>query len=110
MAVTPIQTINVTRAIELKEATRGFNFTTFLETSITPYTDSIGNVFWLFMWLFIFVSFWIRQRKMTFPTIVALVFSSIFILMLPEEYQLYARLFIALGVFATLYTMFQERR
>ena len=108
--VAPIPTVNISHFNELRNATRYPDLLSFMEISLTPYTDVLGNLFWLFCWTMIFVAYWIRQKKMTFPTIIALVFGFVFISMLPEEYQPYVRAIIAVGVLGIIYLSFTEKR
>ena len=109
MATTPVPTLNISRYNDLKNSTRAFDFPGFLSASILPFTDIVGNLFWLFVWIIIFVAYWIRQKKMTFPTVMALIFGGVIIAMLPEEYQIYAKGLIAVGIFAVLYFLFTKR-
>jgi len=109
MTISPIPTVNVSNFNTLKNATRTFDLQTVLESALRAYTDPMGSIFWLFLWVMVVVAYWIRTRSLTLPSVIGLAFGGIIIVMLPEEYQLYGRIFITMGIVALIYLIFTKR-
>jgi len=85
------------------------SFTGIIEKSTRAYRDMIGNLFFVLFYGIIFLMMWIRQGDILIPSVIGLILGSLMIAMLPAEYHMVAVVFVAMGVFAVLYTMFKSR-
>lgn len=110
MASQPIATVNQSQYEDLRDATEALDFMPWLSATVAPYTVTLGNYFYLFLWLMVFSALWIRQGSITLPSVLGLVLGGSVIGMLPEEYRVYSIALIALGAIAVLYLIFTERR
>ena len=109
MVVSPIPTVNTTNYDLLKIELREFDLMGVLDTSTLPYTDFLGNIFWILVWGAVFIAYWIRTGNANIPSIIALICGGIFIVMIPEVWQPAVRGLIALAVLTSVYLNFVER-
>lgn len=110
MASAPVPTVNQSAYENIYEATEALDFMAWISATTGPYTATLGNYFYLFLWLMVFSALWIRQGSITLPSVLGLVLGGAVIGMLPEEYRVYSIALIALGAIAVLYLIFTERR
>jgi hypothetical protein len=85
------------------------SFTGIIEKSTHSYRDFMGNLFFVLFYGVIFLMMWIRQGNIIIPSVIGLMLGGMMIAMLPAEYHAVAVVFISMGVFAVLYTMFKSR-
>lgn len=106
---TQVTSLNTTAYNEVRNATRTYDLKTFIGGTIIPYTNVVGNVFYLFIYLVIFSMYWIAQRSITVPAVLGLITGGAVIGMLPEEYQVYAIAIITIAGGALLFKLSIER-
>lgn len=105
-----ITMLNESAYTEIRTATRSYDLKRFIGGTIMPYTNIVGNVFYLFIYLIIFSMYWIRQGSITVPSVLGLIVGGAMIGMLPEEYQTYAIAIIMIAGGALLMKLVLESR
>lgn len=73
------------------------------------YTDKVGGVFWLFLFLIPFIVSFIKQESVIIPTILGFLVSGSMFFFLPIEYQTPARSLFYISLAGILYTFFKSR-
>ena len=81
----------------------------FVESVISPYTDLLGAVFYLFVFIYSIVMQWTRQRSVLMPSVVLLTLAGIIFGLMPEDWKLYASLMVLIGVASTLWKLYKDR-
>lgn len=84
------------------------NWTALLEAIYYPYNVVFGSLAGVLIFAIPFMMGWIRQRDMTVPGIVGIIFGAFIVLMLPAAYHIVAWTFIAFSVTAVIYSLLKE--
>lgn len=85
------------------------DFVAFLSAIILPFTDSMGNVFYVFLYVLPMVLIWIRQEKALIPAGLGIIFGAFFLGFLPESWRGIMILFMILTAFGIVYSLYKER-
>lgn len=106
-----ISGLNVTWFDILTDTMGGYSpdFTQFFAALMLPFTDNLGNMFYLFVYLLPVAVIWIRQEKAILPVVLGVIFGGLLIGILPEAWQGPAILFIVLTTLGIIYSLFKER-
>jgi len=110
MTITPIPTVNPQPYNDVFNNISRMDMMGTIMASTSTYTGSIGNLFYLFIWIMVFSMYWLAQRSITLPSVMGLILGGIIISTLPESYQPVAVGLIALGGFAVIFFLYTERR
>ena len=110
MTITPIPTVNPQPYTDMLNNITALNAPGFLFASTSVYTNIVGNLFYLFIWLMIFSMYWLAQRNVTLPVVMGIILGGVLIVTLPDDYQPVAVYLIALCGFAVIYYLYTERR
>lgn len=81
----------------------------FASALVLPFTNLIGNFFYLFLYGLPLLAIWIRQEKALIPAGLGIIFGAFFLGQLPESYIGVAVLFMILTVFGIIYSLYKER-
>lgn len=85
------------------------DFEGVLSASTMPYTNIVGNVFYLIIICVPLFMLWIRQENKIIPVVLGLSLGGIFLMFMPEQYIPTAILLILISVTGILYTLFKQR-
>jgi len=110
MTITPIPTVNPQPYTDVLANITRMDMMGTIIASTGPYTVSVGNLFYLFIWLMVFSMYWLAQKNITLPAVMGIILGGVVISTLPESYQPVAVALIALGGFAVIYYLYTERR
>ena len=110
MAPTAVPTINPAPYTDLLNNISRLDAPGTLFATSLPYTNAVGNLFYLFIWLMVFSMYWLAQRNVTMPSVMGLILGGVIITTLPESYQPVAVALIALSGFAVIYYLYTERK
>ena len=110
MTVTPVPTVDPAIYNNLINNISRMDAPGILFASSGVYTNAVGNIFYLFIWLMIFSMYWLAQRNVTLPSTMGIILGGAIITTLPESYQPVAVALIALSGSAVIYFMYTERR
>jgi len=81
----------------------------FMTAVIAPFTESMGNIFFLFIYLLPFVVIWIRQEKAIVPVGLGVILGGIFLAFLPAEWIAPMILFMVLTIVGIIYSLYKDR-
>jgi len=90
----------------------GFNassFTAFFGALMLPYTTTLDDWFYIFVYVLPLAVIWVRQEKALMPVGLSVLFGGLLLSQLPASWQMPAQLFIVLTIVGLLYSMFKER-
>ncbi len=110
MVIAPIPTVDPQPYTDMLNNISALNAPGFLFASTSVYTNIVGNLFYLFIWLMIFSMYWLAQRNVTLPTVMGIILGGVIISTLPESYQPVALALIILSGSAVIYYLYTERR
>lgn len=79
------------------------------ETSTYPYTDLMGKLFYLVLFLLPFGIMWMKQQTMTIPVTLAMILGSVLIGFIPEQYKKFLILMIWLSFAVNLVSLGRDR-
>lgn len=79
------------------------------ETSTYPFTDLMGKLFYLVLFLLPFGVLWMRQQTMTIPVTLAMILGSVLIGFIPEQYKAFIILMIVMSFGVNLYLLGRDR-
>lgn len=102
--------LNETAWNETQAAIQDADFMRILDASTIPYTNIMGNIFFLMLYSLAFLAIWMRQQNVLIPSILGLIVGSILILWLPADYQIAAVGFLSIGIAGVMYSIYVERR
>lgn len=77
--------------------------------STVPFTDSIGRLFFLILFVLPFGLMWFKQQSLTIPVVLGLILGSLLIAFIPEQYKNIILVAIALSYGYNLYMITRER-
>lgn len=84
-------------------------FQEFFAALMLPFTDRLGSLFYVFVYVLPLTVIWIRQEKALIPVGLSIIFGGIMLSQLPEAWQLPAQLFIILTIVGLFYSLFKEK-
>lgn len=79
------------------------------ETSTHPYTNLMGKLFYLVLFLLPFGLIWMRQYSMNIPVVLAMILGSVLIGFMPEQYKYFIILMIVMSFATNLYLLGRDR-
>lgn len=85
------------------------NFLKFAESITTPYTNIVGNLFFMIFFSAFFLMIWIRQENLAIPSTIGIITGGYILGFAPPEFRLTAVLFISLSIFGIIYMLLKER-
>lgn len=85
------------------------NFLKFAEGVTTPYTNIVGNLFFIIVFLSFFLMIWIRQENLAIPGTIGIITGGYLLGFAPPEFRLTAILFVSLSIFGIVYQLLKER-
>lgn len=81
------------------------NATGIMATSMLPFTDAIGRMFYVVLFGLPFVFMWINQGKLTIPVTLLMIVGSTFIMLVPQTFVGFVAIVVALSWGANLYKL-----
>lgn len=81
------------------------NATGIMATSMLPFTDVIGRMFYVVLFGLPFVFMWLNQGKLTIPVTLLMITGSTFIMLVPQTFIGAVAIFVALSWGANLYKL-----
>ena len=85
------------------------DFLKFAESVTTPYTNIVGNLFFMIFFSAFFLMIWIRQENLAIPSTIGIITGGYILGFAPPEFRLTAILFILLSIFGIIYMLLKER-
>lgn len=85
------------------------DFLKFAESITTPYTNIVGNLFFMVFFSAFFLMIWIRQENLAIPSTIGIIVGGYILGFAPPEFRLTAVLFISLSIFGIIYMLLKER-
>ena len=85
------------------------DFLKFAESVTAPYTNIVGNLFFMIFFSAFFLMIWIRQENLAIPSTIGIITGGYILGFAPPEFRLTAILFIALSIFGIIYMLLKER-
>ncbi|MCK9576122.1 MAG: hypothetical protein M0R51_09365 [Clostridia bacterium] len=79
------------------------------QSATTPFTDVMGRMFYVVLFILPFVLMWKQQETMTIPAIVAMFFGTLLIGFVPEQYKTLITFAVILSFAANFYLMSRNR-
>lgn len=79
------------------------------ETSTIPYTNLMGKLFYLVLFLLPFGMIWMKQQTMTIPVTLSMILGSVLIGFIPEQYKYFIILMIVMSFGVNLYLLGRDR-
>ena len=110
MVITPIPTVDPSVYDDMVSNISSMNAPGIIFAAGGVYTNIVGNLFYLFIWLMIFSMYWLAQRNVTLPSVMGIILGGVIIGMLPESYQPVAVALILISGASIIYYMYTERR
>ncbi|MCK9576280.1 MAG: hypothetical protein M0R51_10180 [Clostridia bacterium] len=85
------------------------NWEGLTQSATTPFTDVMGRMFYVVLFILPFVLMWKQQETMTIPAIVAMFFGTLLIGFVPEQYKTLITFAVILSFAANFYLMSRNR-
>jgi len=85
------------------------DFLKFAESTITPFTNIVGNLFFMIFFSAFFLMIWIRPENIAIPSTIGIIVGGAILGFAPPEFRLTAILFISLSIFGIIYMLLKER-
>jgi len=85
------------------------DFFNFAEATVTPYTNIIGNLFFVIFFGVFFLMLWLRQENIMIPSVIGIIVGGALLGFAPAEFHLPAILFVSFSIFGVIYSMLKER-
>jgi len=85
------------------------SFHAFMLAISHPYTNTLGLIFYLFLFGLPLLMMYIRQDSMTIPATLMFIIGGVIIGMLPAQWQIIAGALMGLALFGMLYKLYKER-
>jgi len=79
------------------------------QSATTPFTDAMGKMFYVVLFILPFVLMWKQQETMTIPAIVAMFFGTLLIGFIPEQYKTLITFVVILSFAVNFYYMSRSR-
>jgi len=79
------------------------------QSATTPFTNAMGRMFYVVLFILPFVLMWKQQETMTIPAIVAMFFGTLLIGFVPEQYKTLITFAVILSFAANFYLMSRNR-
>lgn len=87
IAVTEIEILNESNYNKLILSMKNDNWTDIGEIITYPYTNVIGKIFYIFVFILPFIILWKENENMGVPTILAFIFGCLFIGFIPAQFM-----------------------
>jgi len=87
-----------------------FGWVNFTSAVSAPFTNQVGNMFFLFIFAIPFLMQWLRQENMVIPCVIGIMLGGTMLGFMPAGYHLAGVALLALSVTGILYTVYKERR
>jgi len=85
------------------------DFFGFAESTVTPYTNIVGNLFFVIFFGIFFLMLWLRQENIMIPSVIGIIVGGALLGFAPAEFHLPAILFISFSIFGVIYGLLKER-
>jgi len=85
------------------------NWEGLTQSATTPFTNAMGRMFYVVLFILPFVLMWKQQETMTIPAIVAMFFGTLLIGFVPEQYKTLITFAVILSFAANFYLMSRNR-
>jgi len=85
------------------------DFFGFAESTVTPYTNIVGNLFFVIFFGIFFLMLWLRQENIMIPSVIGIIAGGALLGFAPAEFRLPAILFISFSIFGVIYSLLKER-
>ena len=85
------------------------DFFNFAESTVTPYTNIVGNLFFVIFFGIFFLMLWLRQENIMIPSVIGIIAGSALLGFAPAEFHLPAILFVSFSIFGVIYSLLKER-
>jgi len=85
------------------------DFFNFAEATVTPYTNIVGNLFFVIFFGMFFLMLWLRQENIMIPSVIGIIVGGALLGFAPAEFHLPAILFVSFSIFGVIYSMLKER-
>ena len=85
------------------------DFFNFAESTVTPYTNIVGNLFFVIFFGMFFLMLWLRQENIMIPSVIGIIAGSALLGFAPAEFHLPAILFVSFSIFGVIYSLLKER-
>ena len=85
------------------------DFFGFAEATVTPYTNIVGNLFFVIFFGMFFLMLWLRQENIMIPSVIGIIVGGALLGFAPAEFHLPAILFVSFSIFGVIYSMLKER-
>ncbi len=85
------------------------DFFGFAESTVTPYTNIVGNLFFVIFFGVFFLMLWLRQENIMIPSVIGIIAGGALLGFAPAEFRLPAILFISFSIFGVIYSLLKER-
>jgi hypothetical protein len=85
------------------------NWEGLTQSATTPFTNVMGRMFYVVLFILPFVLMWKQQETMTIPAIVAMFFGTLLIGFVPEQYKTLITFAVILSFAANFYLMSRNR-
>lgn len=108
-ATAAILTTSNTSTNNLTNATQLWDYEYYVSHAGDPFTDLMGKSFYVVLFILPFVLMYMQQRSMTIPTVLALIFGTVLIGLIPEGYKAFIVASIAASFAYNLYIISRGR-
>ena len=104
-----IETFNEDDYDNITEFVSDGDWESIADTSTHPYTDLMGKLFYLVLFLLPFGMIWMKQQTMTIPVTLSMILGSVLIGFIPEQYKYFIILMIVMSFGVNLYLLGRDR-
>jgi len=102
--------LNTTLLTNMSNAIQNSSLTETLTVSRDYYVNSMGLLFYVFIWGIYAGMLYIRQNTWHIPALLAVILSSVILSQVPDAYRGIVQIGTIAGVFAVLYSFFKSKR
>lgn len=85
------------------------DFSKFFLAIVLPFTNFLGDLFYIFVFGLPMIVIWLRQEKALVPAVLGIIFGGLIFGFIPQNWALPAILMMILTVFGIIYALFKER-
>ena len=109
--ITTLDSIDTTSFDNLTGSFSGssFNLSRFLGAVTTPFTNNIGDLFYVFLYILPLLIIWVRQEKALIPAGIGIILGIIVFPSLPPQYLIPAGMFIVITFVGVIVSITKER-
>lgn len=87
-----------------------FDPTNMSQVASSPFTDIVGNVFWGFIFVVIFIMLWLRSEDITIPALLGLIIGGSLWTMMPPEWTQMAASLTVISFAGLIYSLIKGRQ